>query len=110
MKTDIEEVTHKEIEEVVDESNKRLMAFEHEPSYWNGMMVYEEGDIEGYHAWLRTTLTTLLENERKRVIEMVEEMRKDIPRQAQYADLETQYTGYNQALDDIITQLKTLDT
>ena len=44
------------VEEIVKESNKRMMAFEHEPSYWNGMMVYEAGDIEGYHDWLTQTI------------------------------------------------------
>ena len=71
-----------------------------------------------------TTLTTLLENERKRVIEMVEGMKYP---EEKGGTVEMPYTKmtaansscahevfgqffYNQALDDIITQLKTLDT
>ena len=62
------------VEEIVEESSKRLMAFEHEPSYWNGMMVYEAGDIEGYHDWLTQTLQT----ERQKREEMVKAERERI--------------------------------
>ena len=68
------------VEEIVEESNKRMMAFEHEPSHWNGMMVYEAGDIEGYHDWLTQTLQTerqkreeVVEAERELSIQVLEE-------------------------------------
>lgn len=54
-----------DVEKIVLEASNRLCKFEHEPSLWHGMMVYEAGDIEGFLDWLRTTLHHQLQKARE---------------------------------------------
>jgi len=66
--------TENEVERIVKEANDRLMKFEHEPSIWNGMMVYEAGDIEGFLVWLSSILTPPIADRNARAREVVREL------------------------------------